>query len=340
MKQARIPQDCVAQSPETLINEARSECAANSTQSLSRRHFLHRGGQALSMAALGGVLGPVASAQESAPEITRIDLGHAWVLQGAGGNVFTFPGINENGVLMADGGLALHSEALLEAVFAVTGQDRVHTLFNTHFHPEQTGSNERVGATGATIIAHENTQMCLKNSLFSALYEGRHGPLADVGIPGVALRGDDTMKFAGQEIIYGYLPAAHTNGDLFLYFPILDTLVAGGPVTSGEWPLLDIRQGAWMGGLLRAYEKLSAVVSADTIVVPAHGPLLSGTDILRMRAMFTMIHLKLAEELNKGMGPDDIVDMGLFKEYEEEFGNNSRFLDLAHRSLQIAYVPD
>ena len=46
----------------------------------------------------------------------------------------------------------------------------------------------------------------------------------------------------GAQEIYGYLPAAHTNGDLFLYFPILDTLVCGGPVTTGQWPVLDIRQ--------------------------------------------------------------------------------------------------
>jgi glyoxylase-like metal-dependent hydrolase (beta-lactamase superfamily II) len=173
----------------------------------------------------------------------------------------------------------------------------------------------------------------------SALYEGRYGPLADAGVPGQTIS-TGTVKFAGQEIIHGYLPAAHTNGDIFLYFPILDTLITGGPVTVGQWPILDIRQGGWMGGLLRAYETLSQVVSADTIVIPAHGPITNGTEILRMRAMFTLIHLKLAEELNKGMGPDDIVAMNLFKEHEEQFGDNSQFLDFAHRSLQMAYVPN
>jgi hypothetical protein len=59
-----------------------------------------------------------------------------------------------------------------------------------------------------------------------------------------------------------------------------------------------------------------------------------------MRAIFTLIHLKLAEQLNEGMGPDDIVAMDLFNEYEEQFGDNSQFLDFAHRSLQIAYLPD
>ena len=34
-------------------------------------------------------------------------------------------------------------------------------MFNTHWHPEQTGSNETLGAQGVEIIAHENTQLWL-----------------------------------------------------------------------------------------------------------------------------------------------------------------------------------
>src|SRR5690606_9326388 len=275
----------------------------------SRRKFLRTGSCALGAATLHSGLASLVSstvsstvaAQTTDSAIERVDLGYAWVLQGAGCNVFTLPGMNEDGALMVDGGLAAQSDALLAAVFDVTGQSRVHTLINTHFHPEPTGSHVRLGADGEVIIAHDNTKMCLQNAVMSALFDGRYGPLADAGIPNMSIGSSGSLKFAGQEIIYGYLPAAHTNGDIWLYFPILDTLIAGGPVTTDRWPVLDIRQGAWMGGLLRAYETLSQVVSADTIVVPAHGPLTNGTEILRMRAMYTLIHLELAEQLNLGM---------------------------------------
>lgn len=278
--------------------------------------------------------------QAQAVEITPIDLGYAWVFQGAGCNVFAIPGLTEDGIMMVDGGLAAHSDALLDAVFDTFGKDRVHTLVNTHWHPEQTGCNERLGAQGAVIFAHEKTRMFLQNSVESALYEGRYGPLAAAGLPNRTIRESGTMKFAGQEILYGYLPAAHSDSDIWLYFPMLDTLIAGGPVTSGQWPVLDIRHGSWMGGLLKAYETLAQVVSADTVVVPAHGPIISGTDILRMRAMYTNLHLDLAEQLNLGMGPKDIVKMGLLDGYVDDFGDPTLFLDHAHRSIQRAYVPD
>ena len=304
----------------------------------SRRKFLSTSSCALGAAALGESLLQQAAAQPA--EITRVDLNHAWVFQGGGCNVFAIPGMNEGGVLMVDGGLAAHADAVIDAVLDTFGQDRVHTLVNTHWHPEQTGANERLGAEGALIIAHEKTKLFLENPVMSALFEGRYGPLADAGLPTKTLGSSGTFKFAGQEIIYGYLPAAHSESDIFLYFPILDTLIAGGPVTTGQWPVMDIRHGAWIGGLLRAYETLAQVVSADTTVIPAHGPIISGTDILRMRAMYTNLHLDLAEQLNLGMGPKDVVDMGLLDDYIADFGDPTRFIEFAHRSLQRAYVPD
>lgn len=309
----------------------------------SRRNFLSVGTRALGAATLGSSFSSLAQAAQApaAPAtITQTDLGYMQLFQGAGCNVVAIPGMKEDGVLMIDGGLAANSDALLKAVFATTKQNKVHTLFNTHFHPEQTGSNEKVGAAGGIIIAHEKTAMCLQNAVFSATYEGRYGPLADAGIPKQLLREDGHMKFAGQEIIYGYLPAAHTNGDIFLYFPMLDTLVAGGPVTVGEWPIIDYRQGAWIGALMQGYEKLASIVSADTVVIPAHGPVTNGTAIIRMRNMYSELHLTLAEQLNIGLGWDDVVAQNPLKAYEDKYGDAAYFLETAHRSLQMTSVPD
>ncbi len=49
------------------------------------------------------------------------------------------------GVLLVDGCSAAGSAALMKAVASLPGGGPVHTLFNTHWHPEQTGSNEAIG---------------------------------------------------------------------------------------------------------------------------------------------------------------------------------------------------
>src|SRR5215470_16742686 len=66
-----------------------------------------------------------------------------------------------DGVLLVDGASAGASDALMKAVAALPGAGPVHTLFNTHWHPEQTGSNETLGRAGKTIIAQENTRLWL-----------------------------------------------------------------------------------------------------------------------------------------------------------------------------------
>ena len=95
-------------------------------------------------------------ATESLARITTTDLGGATLLQGAGCNVIAMPG--PDGALMIDGGLAANADALLAAVRSATGTSRIHTLINTHWHPEQTGANEAVGRDGGVIFAHEKTQ--------------------------------------------------------------------------------------------------------------------------------------------------------------------------------------
>src|SRR5690242_5061773 len=140
---------------------------------LSRRDFLRDSTQALSAAALlGGGLPAVASAR------TRIevqDLNGLALLTGGGGNVVALP--SAEGALLVDGGLSAHSSEVLKAVASTTNGKRVHTLINTHWHPEQTGSNEAVGKAGGIIISHEVTRLALGRKNPSALYTGTYGAL-------------------------------------------------------------------------------------------------------------------------------------------------------------------
>lgn len=271
-------------------------------------------------------------------QFTVTDLNGLKLFQGAGCNVIALPGAK--GDLLVDGGLKQNSKALLNAVRDVTGNRQIQTLINTHWHPEQTGSNEAIGRTGADIIAHEKTRECLSTAVLSANYEGRYGPLDKKGLPNHTTRDRGSRKFAGQRAEYGYLPAAHSDGDLYIYFPDKNILIGGGPVASERWPMLDWRNGSWLGGLVRAHETLAGIVNPATVVVPANGKLLTGNDIVRHRDMYSKLHVTLMAEMNKGMGIDDAVKMNPLKEHESEFGDASEFLAGAFKSLIFAYVPD
>jgi glyoxylase-like metal-dependent hydrolase (beta-lactamase superfamily II) len=241
---------------------------------------------------------------------------------------------------MIDGGRAADADALLAALRSATGASRVHTLINTHWHPEQTGANEAVGRAGGVIFAHEKTKMYLGNAVYSVTFEGRRPALPEAARPTRTTRGDGSMDFTGEPIEYGYLPAAHTDGDIFVHLPKRNLLAAGGVVSAEEWPLLDYRNGAWLGGRVRALERLAKVVAPDTRVVPANGRVMTGSDIVRHRDMYQQLFVTMIGYLNMGMGPEDAVARNPLAAYEAEFGDASTFTYGALRSMMIAYVPD
>jgi glyoxylase-like metal-dependent hydrolase (beta-lactamase superfamily II) len=273
-----------------------------------------------------------------AQRISTTDLGGVTLLQGAGCNVIAMPGTD--GALMIDGGLAANADALLAAVRSATGAGRIHSLINTHWHPEQTGANEAVGRAGGVIFAHEKTKTYLSNAVYSVTFNGRRPPLPQIARPTRTTRGDGSMEFAGRQIDYGYMPAAHTDSDLYIHLPAMNLLVVGGVVSAEEWPLLDYRNGAWLGGRVRALEHLADVVKPDTRVVPANGRVMTGGDIVRHRDLYRKLFTTMIGYLNMGLGPEDAVERNPLKEYQPEFGDPSAFTYGALRSMMIAYVPD
>lgn len=276
------------------------------------------------------VRGGAISATALAPGFTLVN--------GAGCNVVALRGAE--GSLLVDGGYAQHSKALLRTVAGATGNRRVATLINTHWHPAQTGSNEAVGKAGGEIIAHEVTKLYLARAIASVDYEGLYGPLAPAGRPTRSTRTGGSLTFAGQPVEYGYLPAAHTNGDLYVHFPAADTLVAGGPVTSESWPLLDYRNGAWLGGLVKAHEKLAALARPETRVIPANGRPLTGAELKQQHEMFAAFHEQMVVFQNRGMDSADCIAAKPLAQFESRYGDAAEFIRGAFYSLNIAYSPD
>jgi glyoxylase-like metal-dependent hydrolase (beta-lactamase superfamily II) len=302
---------------------------------VSRRRFVAAGA-----AILGGALAPRIGLRAQPPvAITTTDLGGGlYLFAGAGSNVLALGG--DDGALLIDGGLAANAEALLRAVYAATSASRIDTLINTHWHPEATGANELVGRAGGTIFAHEKTAMYLANRVSSVTFEGRRDPLPEAARPTETTRAEGSLELGGRTISYGYLPAAHTDGDLFVRFDDMNVLAVGGVLAASSWPLLDYRNGAWLGGRVRAVQRLASLVDGETRVVPADGPLLTGRDVARQRDIYDELFVTMIGYMNKGFGAEDVVAENPLKQYQAEFGDSSAFLDGAYRSMLIAYVPD
>jgi glyoxylase-like metal-dependent hydrolase (beta-lactamase superfamily II) len=306
---------------------------------LSRRGFLAGAAGVTALCACSLPARLVAQPQQGSVSVA--DWGKLKWLQTQGANVLALAG--EGGAVLVDGGPAATAAELTRAALAATGTERIALLVNTHWHPEQIGANELVGRAGGKILAHEKTRQFLSHKTYKMLAIGRFeavAPLPEVARPNEPVRGEGSLEAAGVPIEYGYLPAAHTDGDLFVHFPAQNVLAAGGVVSAEHWPLLDYRSGAWFGGRVRALQRLADLVKPDTRVVPAEGKLMTGADVKRQRAIYDELFETLIGYMNKGFGAEDAVAANPLARYESEFGSAAAFLDGAYRSMLIAYVPE
>jgi len=243
-----------------------------------------------------------------------------------------------DGVLLVDGASASAAEALMRAVGSLPGGGPVHTLFNTHWHPEQSGSNEQLGKAGRAIIAHENTRLWLASDVTWPWNGRRFKRLPKIAQPNKTFYENGQL---GSGVRYGYIPdAAHTDGDLYVYFPTQNVLAVGDAVSGQGWPVVDYTTGGWIGGIVGALGRLQTITNAETRIVPGRGPVLGLADLKAQSEMYGTIYDRLAQLLNKGRGPSEAVAAQPTKEFDARMGNPDEFVRRAFESLWGYLSPD
>src|SRR5262245_6480896 len=293
--------------------------------------------------AAGVVLGSpvqrlVAASQATSPSAETLRLSDDLFVITIPGQANVIAQTGASGVVLVDGGSAAASDALMKAIAALPGGGVVQTIFNTHWHPEQTGSNELLGKAGKTIIAHENTRLWLTTDVTWPWNGRRFKRLPKIAQP------NKTFYKTGKldsGIEYGYIPdAAHTDGDLYVYFPKQNVLAVGDAVSGQGWPVVDYTTGGWIGGIVGGVQRLQALANDQTRIVPGRGPVLSLADLKTQSQMYGAIYERLATLLNKGRGPSEAVAAQPTKEFDAQMGNGDEFVRRSFESLWAYLSPD
>jgi len=308
-------------------------------QCADRRDFLKTalgGAAALSLAPFAAR----ASAVHDRAPITANRLSeNLTVFSGAGCNVLAAR--DGDGLALVDGGLQERSGDLMKAIEASYGKARIRTLFNTHWHPEQTGSNIRLGNEGATIIAHENTRLWLGYANPTPGEPGHsYGPLPPKARPNKTLYATEKLQVGDEPVECGYLLQAHTDGDIYVFFRKANVLVTGGPVSGEGWPFIDYHTGGWLLGMIDGLRTLIGLADADTRIIPANGPVLKRSDLEAQRAMYATIADRLSKMLRQGLAPDEAVARAPTKEFDAQWGEPTQFVTQAFKSLWGHMAPD
>ena len=301
---------------------------------MNRRGFLFTLGTAAAVNAAGSFSPIWAREKAGRTSLTVTELGERlFVISGGGGNVTVFH--PDEGVLLIDGGSHERSKDVFELVRKRTGQKRIHTLFNTHWHWDQTGSNPALGKAGTRIISHENTRLWLGMDVDSKWENRKYPRLPVTARPNKTFYTPESLTFGGQKIDYALLPEAHTDGDIYVHFAEANVLVTGDVVSAGAYPILDTASNGWITGNLNGVTKLKELCNDNTRIVAGKGPVLTPTQLDAQSVMLTTVRQRMGKMLAQGMSAQEMVDAHPTQEFDAAWGDPELFIRNAFRGISL-----
>jgi glyoxylase-like metal-dependent hydrolase (beta-lactamase superfamily II) len=271
-----------------------------------------------------------AAAAEASAQLTQLGEG-LWVLRGFGAPVV----VAENGgqLLLIDGGDVASAKPLSRFLSQQFPRAKLSALINTSWRPQRSGYNETAAAAGARIIAHENTRLWLGTEVHCGWESRVYAPRPARALPTETVRyGSRTLVLGGQQVEYGVLPNGHTDGDLYVWLPAHDVLVAGDMAVSGRYPIVDYSTNGWLGGMVGGLKQLMARCGPQTRVIDADGTVIGKAQLLAQQDLCFAVLQRIAESYYKGETRQQFLDSKPSHEFDAARGDPTRFLVQSYES--------
>jgi glyoxylase-like metal-dependent hydrolase (beta-lactamase superfamily II) len=158
---------------------------------------------------------------------------------------------------------------------------------------------------------------------------------------------DDPRKYMylnGEGIEVLHQPAAHTDGDVIVFFRRSDVVVAGDVLDTNRFPVIDVARGGTINGEIAALNRLVdiaipsvPIVSRDagTLVVSGHGRICDQYDVAEYRDMVTIVRDRVRDLKKSGMTVAQVKAASPARGYIRRYGADSadKFVEAVYQSL-------
>jgi glyoxylase-like metal-dependent hydrolase (beta-lactamase superfamily II) len=256
------------------------------------------------------------------------------VLKGAGANVVAWTG--SDGLLVVDTGNVASAPQLFEALAKVS-PGPVRLVVNTHWHPDHVGGNAALRRAGAEIIAHDDTRARMTSRQLMSPYEVEVPAAPRDALPIVTF--DDTLSLHlnGTRVLLVHVPAAHTDGDLVVWWESANVVHLGDAYYAGEYPAIDVANGGSLAGTVAAIETTLSRTDARTVIVPGHGPVSNRGELMAYRDMLVAVGKRVRELVEQGNSLDEVLAARPTEAFDERYGQAGigaeRFVRLLYADL-------
>ena len=205
--------------------------------------------------------------------------------------------VTPEGVILVDAKFPQHVPEILALIRSVTDQP-VKYLINSHYHPDHTGGDGEMLKRGVELIQQRD------------LWTSYEAKKLGGGTAHITFDDAFALHLGGVEVdAYHSLPASHTRGDTFIYFPDLKT-VHGGDLVIRGMPHIDYTDGGSAVGFVTAIYQL---LKLDfDVAIPGHGQPMNREDIRQYVQKVETMNTRMKDAVRRGVPVDRVVpELGL-----------------------------
>jgi len=281
------------------------------------------------------------------------------MIAGAGGNIGVQ--IGQDGIVVVDAGTIAQADGVVAAIKKLSPQP-IRYVMDTGPDFDHVGGNEKVSKSGRTLFTTNNPfGEGMTNGGAAAILSaekvltrmsapsGKTAPYPTAAWPTETF--DQRRRYMylndeGIEVLHQ--PAAHTDGDSFVFFRRSDVVMAGDVFDMTRFPVIDAARGGSVQGEIDALNRLIEIAipsvpivsrEAGTIVVPGHGRVCDQLDVVEYRDMVTIVRDRIRDLIKEGKTLEQIQATSPTRGYTRRYGSDSgawttkMFVEAVYKSL-------
>jgi glyoxylase-like metal-dependent hydrolase (beta-lactamase superfamily II) len=277
--------------------------------------------------------------------------GSVYLLAGGGSNVVVQVG--DDAVFVVDSNTGAMSDKMLAAIGTIS-KAPIRYIVNTSADLDHVGGNQAFATSaaapvnaflqqGARVYAHEHTYTRLANPPDGS----NPAPVAwwPTDAFGAAKK---TLFVTGEPIEMIHQPAAHTDGDVLVFFRKSDVVAAGDVFVLNSYPVIDVKRGGTLQGVIDALNRLVDIAVPEynamggTRIIPGHGRICNEIDVVEYRDMVTIIRARIAQLVAEGKSLEQVKAAGVTLDYDGVYGTTTgpwtteMFITAAYNELSAA----
>ena len=226
-----------------------------------------------------------------------------YTLEGQGGTISVLTG--SDGVLLVDSQFAPLTDKLVAAIKNISDKP-IRFLIDTHVHGDHTGGNENFAKLGVTIFARDQLRTRLAHPNPAA--DGTPGkPAPALALPVVTYDGPVSIHLDGEDVHLWPIRNAHTDGDTLVSFPNHDILAVGDYFRSVGYPVVDIKNGGSLTGILDGLGATIDRAGPNTKIIPGHGPISDRNGLIAQRDLILAVRDKVTALVAQNKTIEEVI---------------------------------